>query len=601
MADQVNQQGSQGVAQQQDDGALNSGVDIKSDVFSKKETNRNSTTEPTPEISKINREFQENAAKKQAHAYNMPYINIAKTPLNPDFLKTIDVEDAKIARVIPFFKVGKKLRIAVEDPHKEQTIEMVRKLEDQGYEVELNMASVSGLDDGFKIYDNLKKYKSSQIIKDVDVSKVQNYEKEILDLQTLPDKLAHLTAEEALNLINIAAMRTKSSDVHFEPEEEIIQVRFRIDGILHKVFELEHSVYSGISEQLKYQSKMQLNVNTIPQDGRYVFTYNDQKIAVRVASIPTPYGESFVCRYLPSNKKALTFEELGFTGTALKKLENATKISQGMVLVTGPTGSGKSTTLYAILSKMNTPENKIITLEDPVEYYMRGVTQSQIDEKRDYTFASGLRSILRHDPDIIMIGEIRDMKTAETASQAALTGHVLLSTLHTNSAIETIPRLINMGLPPYMVAPALNTLVAQRLVRKVCPHCSTKRKITEAESHEFDSVLTNLKKVNTALTQEIPQEVAQINGCEACSNTGYLGRIVLAEVITIDSEIKNLILNNASTVDIILASRKAGMVTMREDGYLKVAKGLTTLEEVHRVTDIAETTAVQGPESKRSL
>lgn len=538
-------------------------------------------------VQEINREFQEKSILKKAHDMGLPYIDISKTPLNPDFLKILDYETAMKAKMIPFFRVGKKVRVAAVDHRSPEVLEAIKKMEDMGLEVNISIASAPGIEEAMSAYREVQKYKKIELVERVEEKSIKTYEKEIANLKDLPQKLTNVTAEEGLNLLNVAAMKTNASDIHYEPEEGEVVVRFRIDGMLHQVFTLPTKTYEGIAEQIKYQSKMQLNVYTVPQDGRYVFTFNEMKIAVRTASIPTPYGESLVCRYLPSGKKPLSFEDLGFQGIALKKLHKAAKISQGMVLITGPTGSGKSTTLYSMLNEMNRPENKIITLEDPVEFYMKGVTQSQIDEKKGYTFASGLRSILRHDPDIVMLGEIRDLQTAETASQAALTGHVLLSTLHTNSAIEAIPRLVNMGLPPFMVAPALNTIVGQRLVRKVCPQCSTREKISESERKEFEEVINNLKNANPSGVFDLPEDVPKTHGCDACSNTGYLGRIVISEVITIDSEIKNLILNKASSVDIIAAARKQGIMTMREDGYLKVAQGMTTLEEVHRVTTLA--------------
>jgi len=537
-------------------------------------------------VSQVNREFQEKSTLKRAGDLGLPYINIAKTPLNADFLKLVDYKDAQKARLIPFFKVGKKTRIAVEEPENPETKSTIEALQKQGYEINVNLASSAGIDDALKFYKSTQKYKKIEIVEEVEEGAIKTYEKEITQLKDLPKKLSEVTAEEGLNLLNVAAMKTHASDVHYEPEEKHVVVRFRIDGVLHEVFTIDASVYSKIAEQIKYQSKMKLNVVSIPQDGRYVFVFNKNKTAVRVASIPTPYGESFVCRYLPSGRKALTLEELGFQGLALKKLQKASTISQGMVLVTGPTGSGKSTTLYSILGVMNTPENKIITLEDPVEYYMNGVTQSQVDESRDYNFATGLRSILRHDPDVVMIGEIRDLETAETAAQASLTGHILLSTLHTNSALEAIPRLVNMGLPSFMVAPALNTVVAQRLVRKVCPKCVTSEPISESEKKEFLEVFENLKKVNSGIEAQVPDKIAKIHGCDACSNTGYLGRLVIAEVVTITSKMKQLILDNASSVDLIAAARKDGIITLREDGFLKASQGLTTLEEVHRATSV---------------
>ncbi len=538
-------------------------------------------------VATINRELQEKSVLRHAGDLNMPYVNIGKTPLNPDFFNLIDIETAKKAKAVSFFKVGKKVRVAVVDPEMPETKEVIESLRSQGFEVDVNLASEPGVDEAIKTYDSSQKYKKPEIVETVAEKTIDTYEKEIANLSDLAEKLNTVTAEEGLNLLNVGAMKTNASDIHYEPEENTVNVRFRIDGMLHKVFEIKPETFAQISNQIKYEGKMQLNVENVPQDGRYTFTFNEKIVAVRVSSIPTPFGESFVCRFLVSGETTLTLEALGFQGAALNRLTTATKISQGMILVTGPTGSGKSTTLYSLLNMMNSPENKLITLEDPVEYHLSGVTQSQIDEKHDYTFVEGLRTVLRQDPDVVMLGEIRDLETAETAAQAALTGHVLLSTLHTNSAIDTIPRLVNMGLPPFMVAPALDTIVAQRLARRVCPHCSTKKKISDSETKEFDETFKNLENVNKAVDTAIPQEVPKTHGCDICSNTGYKGRLVLTEVVTITAEMKELILNNASSVKLILAARKDGMITIREDGLMKVSQGLTTLEEVHRVTNIS--------------
>lgn len=539
-------------------------------------------------MSNINREFQEKSVLKQAESLNLPYVNIGKTPLNPDFLKLIDVETARKARIIPFFRTGKKVRVAVQDTNNSDTQASIKALQDKGYEVNINLASSSGIDDALNIYTQTQKYKKLEIVETVEQKSIKTYEKEIAGLKELTTKLDTVTAEEGLNLLDVGAIKTGASDVHYEPSEKSVTVRFRIDGVLHKVFEIKPDTYRRIANQLKYSSHMQLNVTTVPQDGRYDFKFNEQRIAVRVSSIPTPYTESFVCRYLPSEEIALSFEDLGFQSLALAKLQKVCSISHGMVLVTGPTGSGKTTTLYSILGKMNTPEAKIITLEDPVEYNLHGITQSQIDEKRDYDFAKGLRAILRQDPDIVMLGEIRDLETAQTASQAALTGHVVLSTLHTNSAIETIPRLVNMGLPPFMIGPSLNTIIAQRLVRKVCPKCITMEPISDSAKKEFEAIMATLKNVNSGDVVVVPEKVPTAHGCDECSQTGYKGRLVICEVLTINNALKDLILNKSSLVDMIGVARKEGMITMKEDGFIKVAQGLTTLEEVYRVTNVLD-------------
>jgi len=546
--------------------------------------------ETSNNLATVNRELQEKSILRHARDLNMPYVNLGKTPLNPDFFKLLPLKIVKSGRIVVFFRVGKKVRVAVENKDKPETIAAIDLLKKNGYEVDINLSSSAGIDDAIKIYDDNEKYTQIKIVKKVDQGSIKTYEKEIENMGSLGEKLNNITAEQGVNLINMGAMRTGASDIHYEPEKNIVKVRFRIDGILHHVFKIKKTTYKNIEKQIKYESKMRLNMNTVPQDGRYDFDYNNKKIAVRVSLLPTPFGQSFVCRLLVGGEKTLSFTDLGFQDLALKRLENATKISQGMVLITGPTGSGKTTTLYSMLNAMNTSENKIITLEDPVEYQVGGVTQSQIDEDNGYTFASGLRALLRQDPDIIMLGEIRDLVTGETAAQAALTGHVLLSTLHTNSALETIPRLINMGLPPFMVAPAIDTIVAQRLVRKVCPHCVTMEPITSSERIEFEKIIENLKTVNKGILINVPENIARVHGCSKCSNTGYKGRLVLAEVVTIGSEMKDLILNEESSIKLLIAARKDGMITMREDGHVKVAQGLTSLEEVHRVTNVASHT-----------
>ena len=332
---------------------------------------------------------------------------------------------------------------------------------------------------------------------------------------------------------------------------------------------------------------MRLNVTNVPQDGRYFFQVNDRKIDVRVSSIPTEYGESFVCRLLDSKKKNLSFEDLGFEGRNLDILHKALDIPNGMIMVTGPTGSGKTTTLYSMLTAFNEPDSKIITLEDPIEYHLSGITQSQINEKRGYSFGSGLRAILRQDPDIVMIGEIRDLDTAETAAQAALTGHILLSTLHTNSAIETVPRLLNIGLKPFMIAPALSIVTAQRLVRKVCTFCQEQKSVSESERKTLQEAIDQIHQAQPTLALTIPATLPHAPGCDKCSKTGYLGQLSIAEMFINNDELKEAILAEKSTTELFNIVRAGGMLTLGEDGVLKVLRGLTTLSEIERVADIS--------------
>lgn len=535
-------------------------------------------------LSKINRGFKEKATAQLAQELGIPYINIAAVPINPDLLHLIPPEEAKEALVLPFFRLGKKLRIAIADPQKESTKKILQNLEQQGFTIHLNIASDDGLRDALTLYDSDQYHRKQELNTKVDEAKIKAYDQEIAALKDLETKIKTATSEEAVYLLNIGALKAGASDIHYEPEEKSVRVRFRIDGLLHTIFELDKSVFTNIANQIKYQCKMKLNINNEPQDGRYSFMVNDRKVDIRVSALPTEYGETFVCRLLDSQRHIVDFEELGFSGGALAHMKHILSLKYGMILITGPTGSGKTTTLYTLLEHFNKPEAKIITLEDPIEYHLQGISQSQINEKRGYDFANGLRAILRQDPDIVMIGEIRDLDTAQTAAQAALTGHVLLSTLHTNSAIESIPRLINMGLPPFMVAPALDTIIAQRLARRFCDHCLEKQPIEASKLEQLQRALEVIQRIRPSLQIAIPEQLPVAKGCEVCSQTGYKGRVCLVEVLDVDNAMRNLILQKASSTKMIEEARRKGMLTMYEDGILKVINGVTSLEEVHRVT-----------------
>jgi type II secretory ATPase GspE/PulE/Tfp pilus assembly ATPase PilB-like protein len=504
----------------------------------KKDAAAKSTAAPTekaPKIEKgleqIRRDYKERDALKKAKKLGISYVNLAKTPINPDLLRILEPEVAEKAKIMPFFRIGKRLRIAVVDPNNPETKKVLEDLKSQKFLLNINLTSEEGLAEALKQYQSDQYKVKKKVEAKYEEKELKAYEKELVEMADLKDKIEEATSEEGLQYINVGAMKTGASDIHFEPEEK-------------------------------------------------------EEIDVRVSAIPTQFGESFVFRLLDSARSLLTYEEMGFKNDYLVKMDRLKTINNGMILCTGPTGSGKTTTLYAILDQLNSSENKIITLEDPIEYNLKGISQSQINEKRKFTFGSGLKAILRQDPDVVMIGEIRDIDTAETSSQASLTGHVVLSTLHTNSAVETIPRLINMGLPPFMVAPALNTIIAQRLVRRVCDHCKVLKTIPSAMLKDIQQTVDTINKIKPELKVEIPKKLPFPIGCEQCSHTGYKGRILVTEMITLDYEIRDMILKEQSSNSILLAARKKGLISMREDGILKVLKGLTTIEEVFRVTSI---------------
>lgn len=535
--------------------------------------------------SQINQDLKEEDTQKTAQSSGKyGYIDIARTPINPDLYFILDAAEVEKAMLIPFFRIGKKLRVAVADPNNEVTKSLMTKLVEQGYELQLNLATEEGILQAVKLFHQAQSKEKQVVQTEVDETKIEDYQKEIENLASIAEKIGVSNAKEGLNELELGAIKTNTSDIHFQPEGEAVLIRFRIDGMLQDVARIEKSVYDQLVQQIKYEAGMKLNVHDVPQDGRVGFVYNGRNVDVRVSVLPTALGETLVLRILDSGKKFATFEELGFRPEYLKMLDDVSQLSQGMILVTGPTGSGKTTTLYTLLSRYNTPEKKIITLEDPVEYHLANIVQSQIDEDRDYSFASGLESILRQDPDVVMIGEIRDLDTANTAIQAALTGHVMLSTLHTNSALESIPRLVNIGMNPVMIAPALDMLMAQRLVRTFCPHCVKHAAVSETDKAILEKELAEISAL-TGETYSVPAELPTAQGCEQCNHTGFLGRNVIAEMLRLDDEFRDLILKGESISVLREAALKRGMLTMKQDGILKVIEGKTALSEVLRVTN----------------
>lgn len=386
--------------------------------------------------------------------------------------------------------------------------------------------------------------------------------------------------DDALYDITLWALVLNSSDIHYEVFEEYVVVRFRIDGVLVDIFRLTQKEYKPILERLKYASELKLNITNIPQDGKYEMTIEEKKIDVRVSTLPVSDNENAVCRILDNSNTVIDFEKLWFFWTTKRILEKAISSKNGMILVTWPTGSGKTTTLYTILSKLNTRDKKVITLEDPIEYRMDGIIQSEVDEKTGFTFKSWLRALLRQDPDVIMVWEIRDKDTLDTATQASLTGHLVLSTLHTKSAADTLDRIINMWLKPYVLASALDTIIAQRLVRRICTHCRKEKEKTPIEN----SIIWNMMREiwMSGISQE-HIKLYEWEGCDKCNNSGYLWRIWIYEIISLNESLRELIREWGTAEEIIKKARDGDLITMKEDGILKAIKWYTTIEEILRV------------------
>ena len=408
----------------------------------------------------------------------------------------------------------------------------------------------------------------------------------ILDLKKNIENNLDNSTSTLVKIILSGAINLRASDIHLEPEENKVRIRFRIDGDLQDIMSIPKEVYTSLLSRVKLLSKMKLNISERPQDGRFsIIILGNEKndIEVRTSILPTEYGESFVIRIL-NPKNLINLEELGLRPDLLDLFQKEIKKPNGMILVTGPTGSGKTTTLYSFLKKIQKPDIKIITIEDPIEYRLEGITQTQVDPGRGYNFANGLRSIVRQDPDVILVGEIRDQNTAKIAIQAALTGHLVLSTLHTNDAAGTIARLVSLGAQTSNIGPAVNIVIAQRLVREVCPKCSKLRKISEIELKKLEKNLKGLPhdikipKINKDTL--VPQTV----GCKYCNVTGYRGRVGIFEAIPIDEEMEEFIAKQSSIASIRDLAIKKGMVTMHQDGFIKVLEKVTTIQEVERIT-----------------
>lgn len=387
-----------------------------------------------------------------------------------------------------------------------------------------------------------------------------------------------------VTLILATALKTMASDIHIEAEEEGIVIRLRIDGVLQSAATLEKDKWKKIISRMKLLAGVKINITEKPQDGRFTILLSDEKVEVRVSFLPTAAGESVVMRLLRSGAVNLSFGELGISKEANEVLIKEIKKPNGLILTTGPTGSGKTTTLYAILNMLNKPGTKIVTLEDPVEYKLEGINQSQVDEKKKYTFASGLRSILRQDPDIIMVGEVRDLETAEISVQASLTGHLVFTTLHTNDAAGVIPSLIDIGIKPYFLIPSINAVVGQRLVRRLCDSCKKEYKLDQREEEKVKKILAVISpKAGINVPSKLPAMYKPGEGCVECNGIGYKGRIGIFEIFTMTDDIKQLTLDNQPAFKILQQAIENGMITMLQDGILKCLDGVTCLEEVYRV------------------
>lgn len=537
-------------------------------------------------LKRLYHKSEEEKANGIAAKFKLPYVDLSLIPITDDAVNSIPEADAKKANVAVVYKVGKKYQIAVIDPDNYETKKLLEKIKkEEGVNYSLVVVSTDSLGKAWASYGKgsvSETYENQGMtLKQEDLTE---FEKGINNLIELKKRIAEIHTTEVFNIIMAGAIKTKASDIHIEPQEKQIRLRYRIDGVLQDIINLPKTVHKTIVSRLKMLSKMKLNVSDVPQDGHFSINLENTTVNVRASILPTSFGESIVTRLLSENSIGLKLDELGFNQYYLEFIEEQMLKPNGMILTTGPTGSGKTTTLYAMIHRLNEPSEKIITLENPVEYKVEGITQTEVGENMQISFAEGLRSVVRQDPDIILVGEIRDAETAETAIQAALTGHVVISTLHTNSAAGAIPRLLHLKVNPALIAPAINAVIAQRLVRKLCKHCMEEYAPAQETIDKIKGII-NLMPKNEGLG--IPQEIKVLyrsRGCAKCNFIGYSGRIGIYEMFGMSGGIEKIILGDTSSSQMFATARKEGMITMQEDGVIKALNGVTSLEEVRRVT-----------------
>ncbi|OGY80068.1 MAG: hypothetical protein A3B74_05295 [Candidatus Kerfeldbacteria bacterium RIFCSPHIGHO2_02_FULL_42_14] len=446
------------------------------------------------------------------------------------------------------------------------------------------MFSEHSFEKAVELYKALPKFKPISKELALDQATLERFQKEITNFDIFQKRLQTGTVSEKLALIIAAAIRAESSDIHIQSEANEGSIRFRIDGVLQIVGTLPKAVVTKLVNRIKSIAGLKINITDVPQDGRVTVELGNEKLDVRVSSLPSAYGESIVMRLLLANIVHLSFQDLGLRGKAFDDLKREIGRPNGMILTTGPTGSGKTTTMYAMLRQLNKPEVKIVTLEDPIEYKLPGITQSQVSYSKNYTFAKGLRAILRQDPDIVMVGEIRDAETAEISVQAALTGHLVLSTIHTNDASGAVPRFLSMGVRPFLLAPALNTIVGQRLVRKICPHCKVPDDtLSEATLETVRSIIADIPESSQTRVDLSNMKFYHGKGCAQCHN-GLRGRIGIFEVLIMNENIERVLLSEeVSEYRMKDLAHEYGMITMVQDGLIKALNGITTVAEVFRV------------------
>ncbi|HEY4514047.1 MAG TPA: GspE/PulE family protein [Candidatus Paceibacterota bacterium] len=533
---------------------------------------------------------EEQLAEMLSSKYGVPYADLTTKAIDTDALRLISETESRASEVAAFRKIGKRILVAMRAPEREDSIRTVAGLERLGYRPERFIASRASLEHAWDRYRDLSYATETEAgiltLSNETIQKMANELKTLKDLQE--QVMGHMKSKDThrvsriLEIIMGGALSLSASDIHLEPEENEVHMRYRLDGVLIPVLTFDTPTYTLISSRIKLLSGLKLNVKDAAQDGRFSIDINEKEIEIRTSVLPGAYAETIVMRILDPSTLALSMEDLGFDKYLMEIFHHEITKPNGMILNTGPTGSGKTTTLYAFLRQVHRPEIKIVTIEDPIEYHLPGIVQTQVS--KDYTFALGLRSTLRQDPDIIMVGEIRDAEVASTAVHASLTGHLVFSTLHTNDAAGTFPRLIDMGVNADILGAAVTVAMAQRLLRKLCIVCREARPIDAQSMKTLSPLLKNIPHPEELPANRDTMWVSK--GCEKCGGLGYKGRSAVVEAILMDKEIEAAVRQSSSEREIWKAAAHQKIRRMSQDGAVKVLRGITSLDELGRVVDL---------------
>jgi len=546
-------------------------------------------------LEELRKKEEEKLVEILSKKYGIPYIDLSAEPINTRALSAMKENVAKEATLVPFNLKKKELSIAIFSPNNDKTQQELQRLEERGYKIKLFMASHAGLEHVWERYKDVTKTQKTEAgVLDISADELSSISEKFKSAEEIKDAIEKLLVSKDIHHISKVfeimlggAIAIGASDVHLDPQEKNVRMRYRLDGILHDVFLLDYKTYRLLITRIKLLSGLKLNITGDTQDGRFSIKIKDINIEIRTSILPGPYAEGAVMRILNPKAISVPLEDLGIEPRLLEMLEKEIKKPNGMILNTGPTGSGKTTTLYAFLRKIYDPGIKIITIEDPIEYHLDGISQTQVDTKTNYTFLSGLRAALRQDPDVIMVGEIRDGETAKIAINSALTGHLVLSTLHTNTAAGAIPRLIDLGINPKVIGSALNIVIAQRLVRKLCVKCKKEDIPNEKELLIIKKNLVSVKEKREDKSFVFdPIKIWRAGKCKECGNTGYKGRVGIYEAILMDEKIESIMTENPNEREIEEAAKGQGIFNMKEDGIIKILSGIISMEELERIMDM---------------